>query len=103
MNAVDSLDRLALEDPRAAAAAVDALWAQLAREDARMFAALWRRAHRPDQRREREAEPVVEWLDELEDAAALPAALPAVNLLPPRPAFERSARTSAEIARLLPV
>ena len=36
--------RLQAEDPREEAAAVDALWAELARQDPKMFAALWRRA-----------------------------------------------------------
>ena len=38
--------RLQAECPHEEAAAVDALWAELARQDPTMFAALWRRATR---------------------------------------------------------
>jgi hypothetical protein len=46
MHAREGLARLRFEDPAAAAAAVEALWEQMAREEPRMFAALWRRATR---------------------------------------------------------
>ena len=48
--ALRSLARLRFEDPQAAASAADGLWAQLAIEDPRMFAALWRRANKPSRR-----------------------------------------------------
>jgi hypothetical protein len=38
--------RLQAEDPTEEAAVVDALWAELARSDPKMFAELWRRASR---------------------------------------------------------
>jgi hypothetical protein len=50
MSAQQSLARLRFEDPQAAAAAAEGLWAQLAIEDPRMFAALWRRANKPSRR-----------------------------------------------------
>ena len=50
MNVQQSLARLRFEDPQAAVAAADGLWAQLAIEDPRMFAALWRRANKPSRR-----------------------------------------------------
>jgi hypothetical protein len=87
MSAKESLARLRFEDPTAAAAVEAALWTQLAREDPRMFAALWRRAHRPS-RRPAQVEcvvPAVEWLDEL-PPLEVAAQLPAVNLLPDPPA-----------------
>ena len=66
MNAQHNLARLRAEDPRAAAAVVEALWEQLAREDARLFAALWRKAQRRTQRTDAPVAevPAVEWLDE---------------------------------------
>ena len=82
MNAQHSLSRLRVEDPRAAAAVVDALWEQLAREDARMFAALWRRATRRQRAHAPQASvvPAVEWVDELAEdrrfLAGHPTALP---------------------------
>ena len=52
--------RLQAEDPYEEAAAVDALWAELARQDPKMFAALWRRATRRGMVR---AESVAQLLD----------------------------------------
>jgi hypothetical protein len=98
MNAQDRLARLRVEDPTAAAAAVDALWAQLAREEPRMFAALWRRANRPSRRPAQVEVPVpvpVQWIDDEPVTIApvvpavepAPAAMPVVNLTPaPAPA-----------------
>ncbi|MBK5307992.1 MAG: hypothetical protein JJD92_15005 [Frankiaceae bacterium] len=83
MTAQDKLARLRFEDPAAAAAAVDGLWEQLAREEPRMFAALWRRANRPA---DRPAEPVtvptVEWIDELPPMEVIAQRFPSVNLAP---------------------
>jgi hypothetical protein len=91
MIAHDKLARLRFEDPAAAAAVVDALWDQLAREEPRMFAALWRRANRPS-RRPAAVErivPVVQWIDEAVETptvtpslSALVEQMPAVNLVP---------------------
>ena len=89
MNAQHNLARLRVEDPRAAAAVVDALWEQLAREDARMFAALWRKAQHRALRTAGDAVevPPVQWLDEplpapvpvvADQPAPVPAAVPAL-------------------------
>ena len=85
MNALDNLRRLRYQDPQAAAAVVEALWEQLAREDPRMFAALWRRAAR---RMARSAPkpvvvPDVEWLDELPPVVVTSQRLPGVDLIDP--------------------
>lgn len=70
-----SLARLRVEDPAAAAAAVEELWAQLAREEPRMFAALWRRANRRAMPAAESVQvPRVEWIDE-----AAPVDVPAVE------------------------
>ena len=80
MGAQHNLARLRVEDPAAAAAVVNALWEQLAREEPRMFAALWRRANKESRR---PAPPVplipVQWIEELPPLETVPA-LPAVNL-----------------------
>jgi hypothetical protein len=83
MNAQQNLARLRFEDPQAAAAAVDALWSQLAREDPRMFAALWRRANR-DSRRPADVVtvPAVQWLDEMPPMEVTSQRLPAVDRSP---------------------
>ena len=100
--ALESLARLRFEDPRAAAAVVTALWDTLAREDPRLFAALWRRANRSGRRPRPEVDELseVEWLDEL---PPLEVTAPAVDLLPTR---RRSFRALSEarptVAELLP-
>ena len=83
MNALDNLRRLRYQDPQAAAAVVDALWEQLAREDPRMFHALWRRAAR---RMARDAPrpvevPEVAWLDEVPPLTVTAQRLPAADLM----------------------
>jgi hypothetical protein len=97
MSAQQSLARLRFEDPQAAAAAADGLWAQLAIEDPRMFAALWRRANKPSRRAAHLAARAPEdWAEMLpavdEPAVDVPAVeappieaprLPAVNLAQP--------------------
>jgi hypothetical protein len=92
MSAHQSLARLRFEDPQAAAAAADGLWAQLAIEDPRMFAALWRRANKPSRRAAHLAARAPEdWAEMLpaidEPAVEVPAVeaprLPAVNLAQP--------------------
>jgi hypothetical protein len=119
MNAQDRLARLRFEDPVAAAAVVDALWAQLAREEPRMFAALWRRANRPS-RRPASVEPAipvpVQWVEEPIPAVAvepLPALaveprveviaqrLPTVDLTP-TPPYRLMIEPSPSLAELLP-
>jgi hypothetical protein len=90
MNALDNLRRLRYQDPQAAAAVVDALWEQLAREDPRMFAALWRRAAR---RMARNAPkpvvvPEVEWVVDLPPVVVTTQRLPAVDLTDPIPSVE---------------
>jgi hypothetical protein len=92
MSAQSSLARLRFEDPQAAAATVEGLWAQLATEDPRMFAALWRRANKPSRRAAHLAARAPEdWAELLptidEPAVDVPAVeaprLPAVNLAQP--------------------
>lgn len=98
MNVQDRLARLRFEDPATAEVVVDALWTKLAREEPRMFAALWRRAHRPSRRPaavERSLPIPIQWVEERAPAVRTPAAtnepplsvpaqpVPAVNLAPP--------------------
>jgi hypothetical protein len=92
MSAHQSLARLRFEDPQAAAAAAEGLWAQLAIEDPRMFAALWRRANKPSRRAAHLAARAPEdWAEMLpaidEPAVEVPSVeaprLPAVNLAQP--------------------
>jgi hypothetical protein len=82
MNALENLKRLRYQDPQAAAAVVEALWEQLAREDPRMFHALWRRAARRMARNAPQPVPVpeVEWLDEVPPLTVTTQRLPAVDL-----------------------
>jgi hypothetical protein len=108
MDALHNLDRLRLADPRAAAEVVDALWAQLAREDARMFAALWRRANLPGRRAARQESAAevtadVTWVDDLEMMAASEPSPPRVNLVPERRVTPRTQPMSAQVAALLPL
>ena len=82
MSVKDGLARLRVEDPSAAAVVVDALWEALAREEPRMFAALWRKANLPGRRPavlQPAGPPPIEWIEE--------PVLPSVNLLPPPPAL----------------
>ena len=87
----DGLARLRVEDPKAAAAAVDALWALLARDEPRMFAALWRRANRGSAYVPPSVTvPRVEWIEEAppvevaaQRVAPSPARLPRVDLALP--------------------
>jgi hypothetical protein len=55
--------RLQAEDPGEEAAAVDALWADLARTDPAMFAELWRRATRRGMVRAEAAQAIARLLD----------------------------------------
>jgi hypothetical protein len=82
MNALDNLRRLRYQDPQAAAVVVEALWEQLAREDPRMFHALWRRAARRMAMSAPKpvAVPAVEWLDELPPLTVTAQRLPGVDL-----------------------
>jgi hypothetical protein len=70
----NSLARLRVEDPTAADALADALWEHLARNEPKMFAALWRRAHRPAPGSERLEVPVVVPVQWIEERAETPAA-----------------------------
>ena len=89
MHARGSLARLRVEDPAAAAAAVDELGAQLARAEPRMFAALGRRANRRAMPAAESVQvPRVEWIDE-----AAPVDVPAVEV----PAVEVPAVAAVEL------
>src|SRR4051812_48312137 len=82
MDARSNLAKLAYEDPQAAAAVVDSLWAELARDDPRMFAALWRRANKSSRRPKLTDAPKVDWLEELPPVEVVAQRVPAVNLVP---------------------
>ena len=85
MNALENLRRLRYQDPQAAAAVVEALWEQLAREDPRMFHALWRRVARRVARSAPDpvAVPGVEWLDDMPPLTVTTQRMPGVNLADP--------------------
>src|SRR5438309_10015769 len=84
MDVRENLAKLAYEDPQAAAAVVDSLWAELAREDPRLFAALWRRANKSSRRPKLTATPQVEWLEELPPIEVVAQRVPPIA--PPVPA-----------------
>ena len=103
MGAQHNLNRLRFEDPTAAAAVIDALWEALAREEPRMFAALWRRANLPSRRPAAPAPLIpVQWIDEVPPLDVVPVRFPSVNLSPVRTDDQLVVQPAPTLAELLP-